>query len=427
MTRRDRSTESEVSGGRRGLVRLTVFTFIASGLNLNRTILTVHVFAISPAPDPVPRRLRPFYQHQWLDVLDTQDTWLEAQVVAVDPVEASEAAERELAALIADRRRGGAAQLNAPPSAAAAAPAASSSPAPPAQFGPQARRIRVHYKSFHSKYDEWLDVSSDQARDVVSRIALLHTHTRIPHPIRYPRPFKAVGDAVDCKDTINAWHAAHVVAFHDARQQVLVHYDHFDSRFDEWIDLDSYRLQPVGTFVQAAVAPASQARSAAQQRQAQLAHSHSHLAVASAAATSGACTPAQVAQFTATAANELRFRELLRSRLQSDIIDQKEDGNCQLGECAVVGVRLVWESVDLIALFPSCLVHFPSRFVPQRVSPSLRRSASSPPGALRVYELHRGGERLLCALYRRRELRGIRGAHEVGRSMGRQRGASSNV
>ena len=190
----------------------------------------------------------------------------------------------------------------------------------------------MHYKSFHSKYDEWLDVSSDHTRDMVSRIALLHTHTRVPHPIRYPRPFSAVGDAVDCKDTINVWHRAHVIAFNEPRQQVLVHYDDFSAQFDEWIDIDSYRLQPTGTFKQNNVMQAQnqqQSRNAAAARQAQLAHSHSHAAtasnVASASALTAACTPEQIAKFQASERNELRFRELLRSRLQSDIIDQKED------------------------------------------------------------------------------------------------------
>ncbi len=265
-------------------------------------------------------------------MLDTQDTWLEAQVVALDPPEASRAAETELRAL----RTAFVQARNHP-----------GRPVPPVahQF-PTARRILVHYKSFHSKYDEWLDVSCDSSRDMVCRIALLHTHTRIPHPILHPRPFSQIGELVDCKDTINQWHRARIVDFHDARQQALVHYEEFSEKFDEWINGDSYRLQQAGSFKQGNIMTASSSSSSSSSsvpvRQlrghqgaaaaaSRLAHpSTTHTSASASSASSAAATPAQIAQFQASAANELRFRELMRNRLQSEIVDQKEDGNCQL-------------------------------------------------------------------------------------------------
>ena len=84
------------------------------------------------------------------------------------------------------------------PEAAAAAASSSSPPPPPASQSDQ-RWIRVHYKGFASKYDEWLDVSSDRSADMLRRIAPLHAHTRIPHPQVFPPCFNNIGDKIDCK------------------------------------------------------------------------------------------------------------------------------------------------------------------------------------------------------------------------------------
>lgn len=204
-------------------------------------------------------------------MLDTQNTWLEAQVVELD-VDSS--------------------------------------------------RIFVHYKGYKSKYDEWLDVSSDRTRDFIARIAPLHAHTRRTNATPNPPAFQRVGDRVDVKDSINSWLTGQIIDFDSAHHQVHVKYDHWADKFNEWLDVDSYRIQPLGLFTQA---PIQQTKTrgvgggrvlpSQQQQPQQQFHS-------------AAVSPERLAQFQATQANESHFRHILRARLQCEIVDQKEDGNC---------------------------------------------------------------------------------------------------
>lgn len=240
-----------------------------------------------------------------MDVLDTQNTWLECQVIAVDPASSG---------------------VTVSPVAAAgnattdANPAVSPSPTAAAENASGVvARILVHFKGFKSKYDEWLDVSSPSTSDSISRVAPLHTHTRRPNTVAAVRPFTRVGDRVDCKDPLGKWFAATVIGVDSAHDQARIRYDGWGEKFDEWIDADSYRLQPLGQFTQPTVQPAKPDLSSLRPERRHVGHSSRH----------SAAVPAdRLAQFQATHDNESRFRVILRDRLNCCIVDQKEDGNC---------------------------------------------------------------------------------------------------
>jgi hypothetical protein len=53
------------------------------------------------------------------------------------------------------------------------------------------------------------------------------------------------GQWVDCCDSVKKWLEAQVVEVGEG--EVLVHYDGWHSRWDEWIPVDSYRLKPYGS------------------------------------------------------------------------------------------------------------------------------------------------------------------------------------
>jgi hypothetical protein len=86
------------------------------------------------------RTLQPFYFHQWLDVCDTQQNWLEAQIIAI---------EFENGEIIR---------------------AKSNLPSHPFPCTPI--KIYVHYKGWHAKYDEPFQIAPH-----MERVAVLHTHT----------------------------------------------------------------------------------------------------------------------------------------------------------------------------------------------------------------------------------------------------------
>src|SRR6185312_9768246 len=69
-------------------------------------------------------------------------------------------------------------------SSSAASSSSASASSPPASVV----AIRIHYKGFSAKYDEWLRVETDFTSDYQNRIAALHAHTKALHPILHPTP-----------------------------------------------------------------------------------------------------------------------------------------------------------------------------------------------------------------------------------------------
>mmetsp|Transcript_29401 Transcript_29401/g.71655 ORF Transcript_29401/g.71655 Transcript_29401/m.71655 type:complete len:974 (+) Transcript_29401:210-3131(+) len=56
-----------------------------------------------------------------------------------------------------------------------------------------------------------------------------------------------VGDKIDALDTVNAWLVATVKDIKKEEQKILIHYDGYETRWDEWLELDSERLAKKGT------------------------------------------------------------------------------------------------------------------------------------------------------------------------------------
>lgn len=144
------------------------------------------------------RTLRPFYVHQWLDVKDTQDVWLEAQVVNVDYSHDEKSQVED---------------------------------------GPT--RLFVHYKGWKSRHDEWL--FADPRHPHAERIALLHTHTRCPHA-RQQNLVLERGSHLDVLDTTDTWLAGMVCDTRPDVDQVKLTYCGWDDKYDEWINIESSRL-----------------------------------------------------------------------------------------------------------------------------------------------------------------------------------------
>jgi len=330
---------------------------------------------------PYPSRsLKPFYKYEWLDVLDTQNTWLEAQILDGETDTSTSAREEELRNGESRNRIHGASSSAAAasaagavassPSSAIAAPVTSTSPSvSPSRSS--VKRIFIHYKGYKSKYDEWLNVSGedDDSMKDLSRLAPLHAHTTPPQrfPRSWPRPwlfcaerareferevgsepvvavdpFDGVGARIDTLDAISKWERGIIIQLDHEHGLAKVHYENWNENYDEWINIESYRLQPRGSFTNV-IQPISRGNVAAIPPRA--AHHHPpqhrgppirrHLARAIQAhldakggATGTGLTREQLAKYQATLENELRFRSLLRTKLNFTIIDQAEDGNC---------------------------------------------------------------------------------------------------
>jgi len=211
-----------------------------------------------------------FYTYQWLDVKDLENTWLEAQIVEIEP--------------LCDEKF---------------------------DLPNDVYRIKVHYKGWKEKYDEWL--SADPTHQDASRIRPLHTHTE---PLaEYNRVRLEAGLKLDVMDTTDTWLPAEVRRFHPHRPLVQVHYYGWDD-YDEWLPYNSYRIALPGTHTQ----PGPGAEQSEKKGEA------TATATATATSTQQPCSP--VSNFTASAQNEAKFREELKSRKKFVIVDQDMDGNC---------------------------------------------------------------------------------------------------
>eukprot|EP00954_Amorphochlora_amoebiformis_P022525 1353989-Amorphochlora_amoeboformis.AAC.1 len=137
--------------------------------------------------------LRPFFKYQWLDVLDQANKWLEAQILDVD-----------------------------------------------------GDSVSIHYKGWKEKYDEILNLSSAS-----------EDNNRVRAPLSMYNPTEEryegfvdlkTGSKIDVHDTAEKWCVGtitDVINEQPNRYQVLVHYEGWDTKYDEWINADSYRLAPL--------------------------------------------------------------------------------------------------------------------------------------------------------------------------------------
>ena len=221
------------------------------------------------------------YQFQWLDVLDDHGQWLEAQIMDVS-----------------------------------------------------ASSVFVHYKGWKHKHDEWIARS-----DVSLRIAPLHTHTAPPAAAwrmsLSASPSSTLPTAIavsecpyvcDALDPLDTWYQANVINVArpiSSDTLYLIQYAGWDERFNEWINSDSYRLAPRGTFT--ASTAQSECKSDANNRATIICRSaapapHIRLLHSSASSSSSVTV-------TPTSSEETYFKTLLAS--QSMLIrEQIADGNC---------------------------------------------------------------------------------------------------
>ena len=129
------------------------------------------------------------YLHRWIDCQDEHKKWYEAQIIALSP----------------------------------------SSP----------HRIKIHYKGWQSKFDSWIDLQSEP-----QRARPLHTFTRRPPSVGTLDEF-TVGTKCQCLDSTDKWCRAEIVGIRNVNKLVLVHYVGWSSKYEEWINTDSYRIAPL--------------------------------------------------------------------------------------------------------------------------------------------------------------------------------------
>eukprot|EP00475_Leptophrys_vorax_P021286 TRINITY_DN28_c0_g1_i1.p1 TRINITY_DN28_c0_g1~~TRINITY_DN28_c0_g1_i1.p1 ORF type:complete len:571 (+),score=130.99 TRINITY_DN28_c0_g1_i1:91-1713(+) len=168
--------------------------------------------------------------------------------------------------------------------------------------------VLVHFKGYHSKFDIWLPIHSN-------RIKPLHTHT-----VRFPKigtVVNTVGTWLDAMDCTGTWYPGNIVDVDMFHQIVKIHYAGWSEAHDEWISWDSYRLGPLYRFTN-------------QENFAHLMTSEASLGTRQkcVGVASGNAGPRPTSNFKASVLNEERFRELLRRKLNAEIVDMDNDGNC---------------------------------------------------------------------------------------------------
>lgn len=141
----------------------------------------------------------PFYIHKWIDCKDTNDDWFESQVIDINHKE----------------------QL-----------------------------ITVHYKGWKDKYDEKFCYSRNHSthkceyRHVNNNIEKLNTCTVIPDG--YAKHFHVYSDGCRFKvlDTSDTIQDVSIIDTKIIENQLmyLISYIDWDSKYDEWINYDSYRI-----------------------------------------------------------------------------------------------------------------------------------------------------------------------------------------
>lgn len=208
--------------------------------------------APSSSKEETKKTLYPLYLHQWIDVQDTEGTWLEAQVIQLRETKTGVNKERETEALI-------------------------------------------HYKGWKPKYDEWVSATRPSNRialyfskstDWITRFeATLSPNFKKailppqfdcfgcdhsgndqkgvndlngpngfvgPNGCNGPNGFNglAIDTRLDVFDSTNHWLVGKVLASAMTRHGllVLINYAGWDPKYDEWIPFDSHRFAALYTF-----------------------------------------------------------------------------------------------------------------------------------------------------------------------------------
>jgi OTU-like cysteine protease len=104
--------------------------------------------------------------------------------------------------------------------------------------------VQVHFKGYNSKWDERVNFHDRH------RVALLHTFTpRLAAPVWPSRSIKLkVDDQLDALDTDDKWMLARVLQVDPVHMMVKIRYVDWESKYDEWLNTDSYRLAPLYSY-----------------------------------------------------------------------------------------------------------------------------------------------------------------------------------
>ena len=101
-------------------------------------------------------------------------------------------------------------------------------------------RFKFHYKGWNAKFDDWVDISKEP-----ERVRVLHTFT--PQGNKYGDVELRKGIKCDVLDSQDKWYEAQVIEHDLVHNYVKFHYTAWSSKFDEWINCDSYRIAPWNT------------------------------------------------------------------------------------------------------------------------------------------------------------------------------------
>ena len=227
---------------------------------------------------PTPPPFRPFYFHQWLDVCDGEGEWLEGQVIEG-----------------------------------------------------QSSAIRVHYKGYKAKYDEWLFTSPHHPHS--RRVAPLHSHTRprFPLPTRPLAPLHSLLSSlpynIDALDSADQWLPARLLSFDPSTCLCHISYDGWSSTYDEWLPIDSYRIARRGLYSRPTVVVNRVQWGDSRGTDGGSHSSHSSISSSASSSSPQPMAGRRKSDYTATLDNESRFRRLLLTSLRYQVVDQAEDGS----------------------------------------------------------------------------------------------------
>lgn len=135
-----------------------------------------------------------FYVNQWVDILDANDDWMEAQIFHI--------------------------------------------------FQNQLSVRYLRWKKNVNK-EEVLDSASPRIAAHLSKATPMLNRKKIP----FVKASLDVGVHIDCLDTVGNWYSAVVVRKDLEHDLCLVHYEGFTTRWDEWIEDTSYRLADCHSYV----------------------------------------------------------------------------------------------------------------------------------------------------------------------------------
>ena len=117
-------------------------------------------------------------------------------------------------------------------------------------------RIKIHYKGWDSKWDEWIDVnynSNDTNKELQEpRIAKLYTNLEKPTKwgIRESNDIKlnTIGTNCDVLDDTSTWREGSVIEYNNKHNYVRINYSTYNNTIQHylWLKYDSYRIATKG-------------------------------------------------------------------------------------------------------------------------------------------------------------------------------------